>query len=73
MSSTVAVSHLRKLLGSPAEEPVLYLQRDEDTGAPTALEVWAEAYVSHDDENLLDALPEFQAMLDEIPAEHRGS
>jgi hypothetical protein len=41
--TTVAARHLRALLDSPAEEPVLYL--DTSTDEPT-LDVWAGAYVN---------------------------
>lgn len=57
----VTIADLRKLLDSPAEQPVLYVMRDEESGKPDRLDVWAEAYVSEDDivvgrEELVDAL-----------------
>lgn len=36
---TLTADHLRDLLKSPAEKPVLYVARDEDTGEPVRLEV----------------------------------
>lgn len=53
--------HLRELLASQAQDPVLYVACDEDTGEPVRLEIWAEAHVPHDDiivrqHELVDAL-----------------
>lgn len=41
----ITVTHIRSLLASSAEEPVLYVALDEGSGAPTGVEVWASAYV----------------------------
>lgn len=46
MSVTVTPAHLRQLLDSPVEEPVLYVSVDEDDRT-VDLDVWASAYVSH--------------------------
>jgi hypothetical protein len=58
---TVTTDNLRDLLASGAEDPVLYVARDEDTGEPVRLEVWDEALVPHGDivarkHELVDAL-----------------
>jgi hypothetical protein len=58
---TVTTANLRELLASPAQDPVLYVARDENTGEPVRLEVWAEAYVPNADimvrqHELVDAL-----------------
>jgi hypothetical protein len=57
----VTTSDLRALLDGTSERPVLYVARDEDTGEPVSLEVWAEALVPHGDiiarrHELVDAL-----------------
>jgi hypothetical protein len=57
----LTATDLRGLLQSTAEKPVLYVARDEDTGEPVRLELWAEALVSHGDiivrqRELVDAL-----------------
>lgn len=57
----ITTDHLRELLGSQAESPVLYVARDESTGEPVRLEVWAEALAPHGDvvvrkHELVDAL-----------------
>ncbi|MFE6716817.1 hypothetical protein ACFVDU_04415 [Streptomyces albidoflavus] len=49
MKLAITKADLNTLLTSPAEEPVLYLQRDEETGEITGLDVWAAAYVPADD------------------------
>lgn len=43
----VTAGDIRTLLGSTAEEPVLYLKLDEDSGQPEELDVWAAALVPH--------------------------
>lgn len=43
---TITTADLRKLLNSPAENPVLYVNRDTDE---PELDVWASAYVSRGD------------------------
>ncbi|MGW3492056.1 hypothetical protein [Streptomyces sp. NPDC001054] len=40
---------LDQLLDAPHEDPVIYLERDDDSGKVTGLDVWAEALVPHGD------------------------
>ncbi|MFE9252875.1 hypothetical protein [Streptomyces sp. NPDC007088] len=49
MKTKITVSNLSLLLDAPHEDPVLYLERDEDTGEITGLGVWAEALVPNAD------------------------
>jgi hypothetical protein len=58
---TVTTTDLRKLLDAQAESPVLYLARDDETGEPVRLEVWAAAHAPDADiivhrHELVDAL-----------------
>ena len=41
----VTTTDVRTLLGSTAEEPVLYLKLDDDSGNAEELDVWAQALV----------------------------
>lgn len=43
----ITASDIRSLLASPAEEPVLHIELDEDNGTPGQLGVWARALVPH--------------------------
>lgn len=57
----VSTNDLRSLLSAQHEDPVLYVARDEDTGKPVRLDVWAEALAPHGDvivrqHELVDAL-----------------
>jgi hypothetical protein len=45
----ITVANIRALLASPVGDPVLYIGRDDETGRPTGIEVWASAYVPHSD------------------------
>ncbi|HEY5834919.1 hypothetical protein [Streptomyces sp.] len=49
MSGTpqITTADIRALLDSPAEQPALYIELDEDDGTPGNLAVWAEALVPH--------------------------
>ncbi|MFJ4902954.1 hypothetical protein [Streptomyces sp. NPDC088727] len=49
MQIEVNIQDLRALLNGQSEAPVLYVERDTDTGKPIGLDVWAEAYVPHRD------------------------
>jgi hypothetical protein len=49
MSLTVTAADLRRLLNGVSDTPVLYVERDEDTGTPLRLDVWDEAYAPHHD------------------------
>jgi hypothetical protein len=43
---TITAADLRRLFGETNnEDPVLYVQRDEETGTPKGLDVWCAAYV----------------------------
>ncbi|MEU6058030.1 hypothetical protein [Streptomyces sp. NPDC047097] len=82
MSLTVTPAHLRTLLASPAEDPVLYI----DTEATPTLDIWAAAHVSHHavithrdeltdwigeqptDDDLAETLDELQTAIDEKAA-----
>ncbi|MEU9405554.1 hypothetical protein AB0E08_07605 [Streptomyces sp. NPDC048281] len=46
---TLTTADLRKLLASSADDPVLYVSRDEVTGEPVRLDVWAGGLVAHGD------------------------
>lgn len=45
----IRTGDLRELLDSPSENPVLYVERDEESGGPVRLSVWDEALVHHGD------------------------
>lgn len=45
----ITAADVMALLTSGAEEPVLYLQRDDETGEHDDISVWAGAYVPHAD------------------------
>jgi hypothetical protein len=78
---TITADLIRRLLDSPAEQPVLYIDTDSET---PKLGVWAGAYVNHNfvvitrteltdwlgndwtDSDLQEYLPELQQLTDNI-------
>ncbi|MEV7675068.1 hypothetical protein [Streptomyces sp. NPDC088752] len=55
MSLTVTAADLRALLNGPSQEPVLYVERDEETREPVRLAVWDKNLVPYQDAVALKA------------------
>lgn len=71
----ITAADIRELLNSPAEQPVLYIQLDENDGNPGDLAVWAAALVQHhtvvltreDAQDLLGDTPDADTITDCLP------